>query len=70
MKTNPNDAAFSTQAREFGLTKLEYMATQIMQGLAARSIHADNSLAESAVKLARALIDELNKEENQQWEEK
>lgn len=62
MKTNPNDATFATQAREFGLTKLEYMATQIMQGLASRAIHADDSLAESAVKLARALIDELNKE--------
>lgn len=62
MKTNPNDMAFTS--KWFGLTKLEYMATQIMQGLASRAIHADNSLAESAVKLARALIDELNREKN------
>jgi len=73
MKTNPNDAAFARPCGQnpdnfnrgsCGLTKLEYMTTQIMQGLAARSIHADNSLAESAVKLAIALIDELNKERN------
>ena len=68
MKTNPNENAFpSAGTQNFdesniigGLTKLEYMSTQIMQGLASRAIHADNSLAESAVKLARALIDELN----------
>lgn len=60
MKTNPNDMAFTSKS--FGLTKLEYMSTQIMQGLASRAIHADPELAESAVKLARALIDELNKE--------
>lgn len=46
MKTNPNDAAFASSLRERGLTKLEYMATQIMQGLASRAIHADNSLAD------------------------
>lgn len=64
-KTNPNDAAFASSLRERGLTKLEYMSTQIMQGLAARSIHADPELVESAVKLAKALIDELNKEESE-----
>lgn len=73
MKTRPNDAAFARPCGQnpdnfnrgsCGLTKLEYMATQIMQGLASRAIHADNSLAESAVKLASALIDELNKKGN------
>lgn len=71
MKTRPNDAAFARTSSQHsldgypqvGLTKLEYMATQIMQGLAARSIHADPELVESAVKLARALIDELNKQD-------
>ena len=57
--TNPNDAAFS-----YGLTKREYFAAMALQGLLAQPSYLDFHLkAEKAVRLADALIEELNKKE-------
>lgn len=65
MKTNPNDAAFSTSLREFGLTKLEYFAAAALPGLLASlgANYGKYHLARLAVEQAKALIDELNEQE-------
>jgi hypothetical protein len=63
MKTNPDDNAF--QEGSFGktntLTKREYFAAMVLQGLCSleRIITVDKS--ELAVEIADKLIDELNK---------
>lgn len=66
MKTNPNDAAFSTSLREFGLTKLEYFAAAALQGLLANSSInwvSEDKVVRSALVCAKMLIDELNEQE-------
>ena len=45
-----------------GLTKLEYFAAIALQGLLANDV-LDNLAARDAVKCAKLLIDELNKEQ-------
>ena len=73
-ETNPNEPAFSKPAfyhpdggldsPNTGLTKREYFAAMAMQGaLANKSAHERTieMITESAVKLADALIEELNK---------
>lgn len=73
--TNPNDQATPIRLNEydtrFGLTKREYFAALVMQGLAVQAIaggHNTNDTSESksksamAVRLADALIEELNQE--------
>jgi hypothetical protein len=53
--------AFRDECTE-GLTKLEYMATHIAAGLAARIGRTDDEVAAAAVAVAKALILELSKE--------
>lgn len=72
--TNGNDAAYSRagfyadveNCGESGLTKREYFAAMAMQGLCASITTAfPDELAFDAVKLADAIINELNKGEKQ-----
>lgn len=72
--TNGNDAAYSRagfyadveNCGESGLTKREYFAALAMQGLCASITTAfPDELAFDAVKLADAIINELNKGEKQ-----
>jgi len=74
MKTNPYDAAFirttgSIATPTDGLTKLEYFAGLAMQGILANSKYyeenTNSELVKCAVNIAKALIDELNKEESE-----
>lgn len=60
--TKPNDPAFPTETHAIldGLTKREYFAGLAMQGLCADTNY-DGDVAASSVKLADALIAELNK---------
>ena len=62
--TDANDLVYSTNG---GLNKIEYMATQIMQGLVANSeIKLDSRMAARfAVKYAETLIEELNEVANE-----
>lgn len=77
MKTNPNDAAFARPFSEddteikmykatYGLSKLEYFSVMAMQGLLAKGDidlkDRFEATAIEAVNHAKALIDELNKE--------
>lgn len=75
MKTNPNDAAFARPCGQNeekfnhgtpGLTKLEWFAGLALQGLSASTEGSfpSKNIAECSVRLAKALIDELNKEGN------
>jgi hypothetical protein len=72
--TNPNDAAFSKAAfyhpeggidtPQEGLSKREYFAAMAMQGYIASGLMnrcVENTLAMYSVKVADALIAELNK---------
>lgn len=64
--TVPEHSAFPWQSgdgeAEEGLTKREYLATQILSGLVAGNTASDNNyLAARAVKLTDKLIAELNK---------
>lgn len=74
MKTNPNENAFpSAGTQNFdesniigGLTKLEYFCASALQGLSLNASYFDHSMhrvmANAAICIAKALIDELNKE--------
>jgi len=65
MKTEPNDQAFATPN---GLTKREYFAALAMQGMLANenSWHvSEYTIAQAAIGQADALINELNKENQQ-----
>lgn len=67
--TDPDDAAFghiaSTGLGATGLTKFEYLAGQMMQGLLAsigqHDVTGFDEMASDAVSAAKALIKELNK---------
>lgn len=60
MKTNPNDLIVPCDG---SLTKREYFAAMAMQGLVANSkIAKTQNISATAVILADALIEELNKE--------
>jgi hypothetical protein len=74
--TRPNDAAFARASfhhdnfgrpdnAQTGLTKREYFAVMAMQGLITTEVHNDSriNLAKESIKLADALIEELNKKE-------
>ena len=74
MKTQANDAAFARPGfyhehqgtmnfDDYGLTKREYFAAKAMQGLLAMANNDDRMqfLARQSVKMADALIEELNK---------
>lgn len=73
MKTNPNDAAFARPRsldtkEQTGLTKLEYFSAIALQGMIGKKYgHVDGydaqECAELAVIYAKALIEELNKQE-------
>jgi hypothetical protein len=70
MTTNPDDLAYPIYAelpqgasiKSHGLTKREYFASQILSGLVSNP-NMDNIewQAEKAVKLAKQLIEQLNK---------
>lgn len=63
--TSKHDPAYPVQDSKFdtayGLTKREYFAALAMQGILARTGNGSTSTAESAVKHADALIEQLNK---------
>lgn len=66
MKTNPNDAAFTqvigmngNPTLGQGLTKREYFAIMIMQGLLSAGYTGD--VSEISVNRANAIISELNR---------
>lgn len=72
MKIDPNDSAFAFEGEtrmQMGLTKREYFAAMAMQGLLAHNcahfkdedLH-EPGVAKRSLKLADALIAELNKE--------
>lgn len=73
METNPNEPAFlsaaffdefGTDAPQEGLTKREYFAAMAMKGIITNKDGLDikiERIAESAVDMADALIEELNK---------
>lgn len=75
-KTNPNDAAFARpvggtiedgNGDTFGLTKREYFAAMILQGLLSNAtmtqgFSSPSDKAEEAIEYANALINALNKE--------
>jgi hypothetical protein len=66
-KTQANDAAFAQNPHtllDTGLTKREYFAAKAMQGLLAMAKDDESMqfLARQSVKMADALIEELNKE--------
>lgn len=64
---NQNKSAFpfmeanNTVSGETGLTKREYIATQIVSGLAVGEYFSKEALAVNAVKIADALLKELEK---------
>lgn len=64
----PTEYGTVIPAINLGLTKLEYFAAMAMQGVISRidiDIYANKEeIAFDSVKLAKALIEELNKEEN------
>ena len=65
MKTDPNDLAFpypSTSKMDKGLTKREYFALHILEGLLSgrSSLFSASGLIEDAVDYADALIKRLN----------
>lgn len=65
MKTQPNDKAFvfEPSGDNATLTKREYFAIKVLQGLVAYDSHEPTeSLCENAVALADYLINELGKE--------
>lgn len=79
MKTNPYDAAFirttgSIATPTDGLTKLEFFAGLAMQGILANSKYyeenTNSELVKCAVSMAKALIDELNKQDEENKNEK
>lgn len=67
MKTNGMESAFP-EVREvcqfnspsFGLSKLEYFASMMMQSMIASSAQSPKACAQEAVKMAEALIRVLN----------
>lgn len=74
METNPNEPAFAKSASytdfygldssQIGLTKREYFAAMAMKGIITNKDGLDikiERIAESAVDMADALIEELNK---------
>jgi len=66
--TNGNDCAYpadSNTQTEGGLTKREHFAAMAMQGIVSHCYkdHPDQRIAESAVMMADALIEVLNKTE-------
>lgn len=72
MKTNPYDAAFirttgSIATPTDGLTKLEYFSVLIMQGIISTRDQFPTPLyiPEESVRLAKVLIDELNKQDEE-----
>lgn len=74
MKTNPNDKAFASPASVYadgsidypqeGLTKREYFAAMAMQGLLSDGDTFEHNV-HFAVKVADLLIEQLNKEHNE-----
>jgi hypothetical protein len=67
MKTNPNDVVTYNENINFGrgLTKREYFAALLMQGMLANSANVTDArgFAFSAAVYADALIEALNKED-------
>lgn len=71
MKTNPNDPSFSIDLelkdyqkfQMYGLTKREYFAAMAIQGMAYELDYDEEVYAKNAVKLADALIEALNKDD-------
>ena len=75
-KTNPNDAAFARpvggtledgNGDTLGLTKREYFAAIAMNGHCSHkklALENDSDIARWSVKIADALIEELNKEKS------
>ncbi len=69
MKTDPDHVAFPSNEelafKDSGLTKREYMATAAMQGLMPVWVDGNDvsipHIASVSVRMADALIDELNK---------
>lgn len=64
-RTHPSDSAFpGSPSIDFhqGLTKREFIASQIVTGLLARQYGEDSTAVKRAVKIADQLIEELNKE--------
>jgi hypothetical protein len=63
--TKATDYAFSGS---YGLTKIEYFASLVMQGLLAQGSYSiadgyESAMADESVRLAKALIDKLNGEQ-------
>ena len=67
--TNPNDPVYTTNGSAKSLSKREEFAKSAMMGLVAVTIDgrllSDDDIADMAVKQADALIEALNKENNQ-----
>jgi hypothetical protein len=70
MKTNPNESAFPEvqpqpqfNSHSYGLTKLEYFTAMAAQGICAnpRFNLTRELLAEASVRVAKSIINELNK---------
>lgn len=66
--TNPNDPAFPVSPSDYsakhGLTKREYFAAMILQGMLANESPYSHSMTISSVRLADELIEKLNSTED------
>ena len=69
--TNPNDPVYTTNGAAKSLTKREYFAAMALQGLCVDACNRPyedgiiQRMAQSSVVFADALIEALNKENNQ-----